>query len=187
MSEIQLIAELKVGDQQAFIRLIDLYKHLVFNTVLNMVQHTEEAEDITQEVFIQVYQSVQTFRGDSKVSTWLYRIAITKSLDWQRKNNAKKRMNSMKTAFGIGNYEDTVPDIQHPGILLANKEKATILFKAMKKLPDNQRIAFTLIKADGLSSEEVSEIMQTSIKSLEGLMHRAKENLRKTLEQFYKS
>ena len=187
MSEHQLIAALKDGNQQAFIELIDLYKNLVFNTVLNMVQQFEEAEDITQEVFIQVFQSVQTFRGDSKLSTWLYRIAITKCLDLQRKNNAKKRMNSMKSIFGLENHQDTIPDFLHPGIQLANKEKATILFMALKKLPENQRIAFTLIKADGLSYEEVSEIMQTSIKSLEGLMHRAKENLRKHLEHFYKS
>ena len=187
MSDLQLIAALKEGDQQAFIMLIDLYKQLVFNTVLNMVHQFEEAEDITQEVFIQVFQSVQQFRGDSKLSTWLYRIAITKCLDWQRKNNAKKRMNSMKSIFGLESHKDSIPDFQHPGIQLANKEKATILYMALKKLPENQRIAFTLIKADGLSYEEVSEIMQTSIKSLEGLMHRAKENLRKNLEQFYKS
>ncbi len=187
MSELQLIAELKDGNQQAFIKLIDLYKHLVFNTVLNMVQQFEEAEDLTQEVFIQVFQSIQHFRGDSKLSTWLYRIAITKCLDWQRKNNAKKRMNSMKSIFGLDGHQDIIPDFVHPGIQLANKEKATMLFKALKQLPENQRIAFTLIKADGLSYEEVSEIMQTSIKSLEGLMHRAKENLRKSLEQFYKS
>ena len=187
MSETLLIAKLKDGNQQAFIELIDLYKHLVFNTVLNMVMNFEEAEDITQEVFIQVFQSIQSFRGDSKLSTWLYRIAITKSLDWQRKNNAKKRMNTMKIAFGIGNYEETIPDFLHPGILLANKEKAGILFEAMKKLPENQRIAFTLLKIDGLNYEEVSEIMKTSIKSLEGLMHRAKENLRKALENYYKN
>ena len=71
MSDLQLIAALKEGDQQAFIMLIDLYRHLVFNTVLNMVHQFEEAEDITQEVFIQVFQSVQQFRGDSKLSTWL--------------------------------------------------------------------------------------------------------------------
>ncbi len=187
MSEIQLIAELKDGNQQAFIELIDLYKHLVFNTVLNMVMNYEEAEDITQEVFIQVFQSIQLFRGDSKLSTWLYRIAITKSMDWQRKNNAKKRMHSMKLAFGIGNYEETIPDFHHPGIQLANKEKSIVLFNAMKRLPENQRIAFTLLKVEGMNYEEVSEIMKTSVKSLEGLMHRAKENLRKSLEQFYKS
>ena len=187
MSEIQLIAELKDGNQQAFMELIDLYKHLVFNTVLNMVMNFEEAEDITQEVFIQVFQSIQSFRGDSKLSTWLYRIAITKSLDWQRKNNAQKRMNQMKVAFSIGNYEESIPDFQHPGIQLANKEKAIVFFNAMKKLPKNQRIAFTLIKVDGLNYEDVSSIMKTSVKSLEGLMHRAKENLRISLEQFYKS
>ena len=79
--EAQLIAKLKEGNQQAFMELIDLYKHLVFNTVLNMVMNFEEAEDITQEVFIQVFQSIQSFRGDSKLSTWLYRICLLYTSD----------------------------------------------------------------------------------------------------------
>jgi RNA polymerase sigma-70 factor (ECF subfamily) len=68
-----------------------------------------------------------------------------------------------------------------------NKEQASILFKAMRQLPDNQRTAFTLIKVEGLSYDEVSNIMQVTVKALEALMHRAKENLRKQLKNYYSS
>ena len=81
MIEAQLIAKLKEGNQQAFIELIDLYKHLVFNTVLNMVMNFEEAEDITQEVFIQVFQSIQSFRGDSKLTNGIFN-QVYKPIKW---------------------------------------------------------------------------------------------------------
>ena len=77
------------------------------------------------------------------------------------------------------------PDFQHPGVKLDKKEDAAILMGAIKKLPENQRIAFTLHKVEGLSYQEVSDVMQASISSVESLMHRAKTNLRKMLEDHY--
>lgn len=177
---------LKQRNEQAFTQLVQAYQHLVFNTVLGIVQHNEEAEDVSQEVFIQVYQSIYDFRGEAKLSTWIYRIAITKALDWERKKKSKKRIDALKNIIGIGTKEeDTITDFHHSGIALQNKESASILFKALKQIPDNQRIAFVLIKTEGLSYQEVSEVMQTSVKAIEALMHRAKENLRKILQNYY--
>ena len=75
---------------------------MVFNTVLSIVQQQEEAEDVAQEVFVQAFISITKFRGDSKISTWLYRIAVTKALDHQRKKKSKKRFGLLKNVFGIG-------------------------------------------------------------------------------------
>lgn len=186
MNETQLIEQLQQGDRQAFTQMVNAYQHMVYNTVLGIVQQMQEAEDVAQEVFVQAYLSVQTFRGDSKISTWLYRIAITKALDCERKKKAKKRINLVKNVFGIGTKEEEqAVDFHHPGVQLDKKEEASTLFKAMQQLPENQRIAFTLIKVDGLNYEETSDIMQTSKKAVEALMHRAKENLRKTLKDYY--
>ena len=180
------IQSLKQGNNAAFTQLIEAYQHMVFNTVLSIVQQFEEAEDVSQEVFVQVYQNVQDFRGDAKLSTWIYRIAVTKALDWERKKKTKKRINVVKNMIGIGvKEEESITDFHHPGIDLHNKEKAAFLFKALKQLPENQRMAFTLIKAEGLSYAEVSEILKTSIKGVEGLMHRAKESLRNILKDYY--
>lgn len=188
MNEEALIGELRQGSAMAFTQLVEAYQHMVHNVVLNIVNHAQEAEDVAQEVFIQVYQQVHHFRGEAKLSTWLYRIAITKALECERKKKAKKRFHTLKTLIGIGDDNDDLAiDFHHPGIQLDNKEKAATLFKAMKQLPDNQRTAFMLIKAEGLSYEEVSGIMSITVKAVEALMHRAKENLRKTLSVYYKN
>jgi RNA polymerase sigma-70 factor (ECF subfamily) len=185
LDEILLIQSAKEGNRTAFTQLVEKYQHMVFNTVLGIVQQTEEAEDTAQEVFIQLYQSIQTFRGDSKFSTWLYRIAVTKALEVERKKKAKKRFNQVKQLIGMQTAAETVTDFYHPGIALHQKEEAAILMKAIKQLPENQKAAFILIKTEGLSYEEVSKILNTSIKGIEALMHRAKENLRKILTIYY--
>ncbi len=185
MSEQAFILLLQQGDPQAFKQLVGTWQNMVFNTVLGIVQDMGEAEDITQEVFIQVYQSVAGFRAEAKLSTWLYRIAVTKALDAERKKKAKKRVAHLRSWIGLGEKETAVTDFHHPGVQLDNKEKAAILFRAMQQLPENQRIAFTLIKTEGLSYEEVATIMHVTQKAVEALMHRAKENLRKQLQQYY--
>jgi RNA polymerase sigma factor (sigma-70 family) len=167
--------------------MVQAYQHMVYNTALGIVQEVQEAEDVAQEVFVQAYLSIGQFRGESKISTWLYRIAITKALDCERKKKTKKRINLVKNVFRIGSKEEEVSDFHHPGVELDNKEQAATLFKAMQQLPENQRVAFVLIKVEGLSYEETGSIMQITIKAVEALMHRAKENLRKKLKDYYSS
>jgi RNA polymerase sigma-70 factor (ECF subfamily) len=186
LEELALITALKQSNALAFKQLVETYQHMVFNAALNIIQQAQEAEDVAQEVFIQVYQSIKDFRGDAKLSTWLYRITITKALDHERKKKTKKRINTFKNLIGIGSKEEeSIAEFNHPGIVLDNKEQATILFKALKQLPENQKLAFTLIKAEGLTYEEVSTILNTTVKAVEALMHRAKENLRKILKDYY--
>ena len=187
LNESALIEQLKQGDETAFKTIVETWQDMVYNTAIGIVQNTEDAEDITQEVFVQVYQSVSSFKGDSKFSTWLYRIAVTKSLDHKRRKKRKKRHAFVKSLFG---EESEVvyhpPDFNHPGVVLDKKEDAAMLFHFINKLPENQRIAFTLNKIEGLSYQEVSEVMKTTLSSIESLMHRAKNNLRKNLEDHYK-
>jgi RNA polymerase sigma factor (sigma-70 family) len=185
LSEQEFILSLQKGDPQAFKQLVETWQNMVYNTVLSIVQDIQEAEDVAQEVFIQVYQSVKNFRGDAKLSTWIYRVAVTKALDAERKKKTKKRVANLKSWVGLGEKEEDAAHFHHPGVQLDNKELAAVLFKAMQKLPENQRIAFTLIKAEGLSYDETAEIMNVSVKAVEALMHRAKENLRKLLQHYY--
>ena len=182
-----LVEQLKQGDETAFRTIVETWKDMVFNTSLGIVQNAEDAEDITQEVFVQVFQSVNTFKGDSKFSTWLYRITITKSLDHERRKKRKKRFAFVKSLFGDDNeIRIHPPDFNHPGVAMDKKEAAATLFRAISQLPENQKIAFTLHKVEGLSYQEVSEVMETTVSSVESLMHRAKTNLRKTLENYYR-
>lgn len=187
MNEWILIEQLKQGSEAAFKTIVATWQDMVYNTALGIVQNNADAEDIAQEVFAQVHQSVGTFKGDSKFSTWLYRITVSKAMDHIRKSKRKKRFAFVKSLFG-DNQEVIVhpPDFNHPGVVLDNKENAVVLFKAIERLPDNQRIAFVLNKVEGLSYQEISEVMKTTVSSVESLLHRAKTNLRKWLEEFYK-
>ena len=185
MNEEHFIEQLKNGDEVAFAELIKQFGDKAFNTCLGLLQNTEDAEDTAQEVFVEVFQSIHQFKGESKLSTWIYRIAVTKSLEFLRKKNRKKRFAFVQSLFGM---ESILPNndkahFYHPGIQLENKEFASLLFLALQKLPENQRVAFTLIKAEGLTYVETAAIIKVSIKAVEALMHRAKESLRKYLQE----
>lgn len=187
MTDWTLIEQLKQGDQAAFKTIVNTWQNMVYNTALGILQNAEDAEDVAQETFIQVYESIHSFRGEAKFSTWLYRITITKAMDHIRKKKRKKRFAVVQSLFGLNNepvYEP--PEFHHPGVALDNKETAAVLMKAVKSLPTSQQVAFTLHKVEGLSYQEVSEVMETSVSSVESLMHRAKNNLKKLLENYYK-
>lgn len=182
----ELIEALQKGDEAAYKKVVDEWQDMVYNTALGIVQHPDDADDITQEVFIQVFQSVSSFKGESKFSTWLYRITVSKALDHEKRKKRKKRFAFVQSLFGKdGEDAMLLPEFSHPGIQLEKKERAAELFSALKKIPDNQRVAFTLHKLEGLSYQEIAEVMDTSLFAVESLMGRAKANLRKSLRSFY--
>jgi RNA polymerase sigma-70 factor (ECF subfamily) len=184
LNEIELIQQLRNGDEQAFKLLVETYQDMVFNTAIGIVQNAEDAEDVAQEVFIKVFHSIHSFKGESKLSTWMYRITLSSALDHVRSRKSKKRFAFLQRLFGNGNEPlHEVPDFYHPGVALDQKENAAKLFKAIDKLPESQKIAFTLHKLENLSYQEISEVMKTSVSAVESLMHRAKQNLRKMLEK----
>ena len=187
MEESHLISLIKKKDESAFKYLVETYSDRVYNTVLSFVQHAEDAEDIAQEVFIEVYQSIDKFKNESKLFTWIYRIAVSKSLDHLKSKKRKKRFAFVQSLFGdegISLLADK-PHFEHPGVLLENKEHSKVLFFAISKLPENQQTAFNLNKVEGLSYNEVSEVMQVSVSSVESLLFRANQNLKKLLENYY--
>jgi len=182
-SSTEFIELLKKGDRIAFAQLVEEYQHIVYNTILNICKQQHDAEDLTQEVFMQIFKSVHQFRGEAKLSTWIYKITYTKALEWERKKKAKRSINYFKNLIGIDHKSDGIADFNHPGIELQNKENATLLYTALDQLSDNQRIAFILIKAEGLTYQEVGKIMNKTTKSIEGLIHRANHHLRQILEK----
>ena len=184
--ETELIERLKQGDEIAFKTIVEQWQDMVYNTILGIVQNETEAEDLAQDVFIKVFEKISTFKGDSKFSTWLYRIATTTALDHLRSKKRKKRFGFLQSLTGSGGDEqEQVPDFHHPGINLDNKERAAVLFKAIDSLPENQKSAYTLHKLEGLSYRDVSEVLNTTVSAVESLMSRANQNLRKHLEEYY--
>ncbi len=187
MNEQELIQQLRQGNEPAFRWLVENYRNRIFHTVLNILLDAKEAEDAAQETFIQVFESVKTFKEESSLSTWIYRIATRKALDKIRKSNARKRLHKILPWWMPEEKKSNNTLFEHPGIAAENKEKAAILFKAIESLPDKQKLAFTLIKVQGMNYEEACAIMQQNIKAVESLISRAKVNLQKQLENYYKA
>ncbi|ACF45466.1 RNA polymerase, sigma-24 subunit, ECF subfamily [Prosthecochloris aestuarii DSM 271] len=175
------------NSEESFSALVAEHQNMVINTCYRFVLNREDAEDIAQEVFIEAYRSLERFRNESKLSTWLYRIAVTKSLDHLRKKKRKKRFSSLKRMIGQEDpiQEIALPDNDTPSDLCLEQERVKVLQNALDSLPDNQKTAFLLSKSDGYSNQEIADIMQTSVSAIESLIHRAKKNLQKKLEKHY--
>ena len=190
MTENEFIEALNARSQKAYGKLIDDFQQKVFSTCISFIPNKEDAEDIVQEVFVEVFNSIKKFKGDSSLSTWIYRITTNKCLEFIRKKNAKKRFAFLQSIFGTDVSLDKTAyfvNMDHPGIRLENKEQSEVLFRAINKLPELQKVVFTLCKVDGLSYQEISDITQKSTSSVESLMFRAKKNLQDLLEHYYKN
>lgn len=185
MNEQELIQQLRQGNEPAFRWLVENYRNRVFHTVLNILQDTKDAEDAAQETFIRVFESVNSFKEESSLSTWIYRIAVRKALDKIRRRKTRQRLHRILPWWIPEEKKSVDTMFHHPGIAVENKEKAGILFRAIESLPEKQKLAFTLIKVQGMSYEEACTIMQQNIKAVESLITRAKLNLQKQLEEYY--
>lgn len=190
MDDKEFIQALKAKEPTAYSKLLDYFQQKVFSTCISFVPNIEDAEDIAQDVFVEVFNSIAKFKGNSKLSTWIYRITTNKCLEFIRKKNTKKRFAFLQSITGSAIPIDKVnyfTDINHPGILLETKELNETLFRAISLLPESQRIVFTLHKIDGKSYQEIAAITERSLSSVESIMFRAKKNLKKLLENYYKN
>lgn len=190
MEEKEFIQALKSRDSLAYSKLIDDFQDRVFGTCISFVPNKEDAEDIAQEVFLEVFNSIDKFKGKSKLTTWIYRITTNKCLEFIRKRNTKKRFAFLQSITGnVLPLDKTTyfTEINHPGIQLENKELNETLFKAINSLPESQSVVFTLHKIDGKSYDEIAEITNKSLSSVESTMFRAKKNLKSILENYYKN
>jgi len=166
--------------------LFDENKTMVYNVVLSFLQNTEDAEDITQEVFIEVYRSINKFKGNSSISTWIYRISVNKSLDFLRKKKRKKRFGIISSLFTNEDKNKEIIQIanfEHPGVLIEQKENAKLLFRLIDDLKDKQKTAFILFHIEDLNQKQIAEIMGISSKAVELLIRRAKIKLKEKFDK----
>ena len=175
LDEDDLIQKISEKDLAAFQKLVDRHKTFVYNTCYNLIGNHQQAEETAQDVFLQVYKSASTFRHQSKVSTWLYSIAVNRSLNVIRRNRRSRWIKSL-TAEEIEESRGKEPDK-----LLEKKEMKALLKAAVDSLPEKQRTVFILNKYENLSAKEIGEILGISSNSVEVRIHRAKINLQKKL------
>ena len=169
-----LIKKIAGKDEKAFEELVFRYQNKVLSLIYRYVNSLPDAEELAQDVFVRVWNQAGSFKGRSKLSTWLYRIAVNLSI-----NHLKKRKIDREIKKDIAAASDSQPDF------IMVKDKQTLLIKnAIDSLPPAQKTTFILSKYENHSYAEISEIMNLSIPAVESLLFRAKQNLKKFLLPF---
>ena len=160
------------------------YSNLVFNLALQYVQSKEDAQEIAQDVFLKVYDKFDSFNENSTLKTWIYRITINTSLDFIKAKKRNKR-GFFYSALRIDDPEKIVPlpNFEHPGFIMENKEAAEKIFQAINDLPEDQKTALILMRLDQKTQAETAEIMNKTTKAVESLFQRAKMNLNTILNK----
>jgi RNA polymerase sigma-70 factor, ECF subfamily len=183
------IKELKSRTPGAFEKLVETHRKKVINTCYRFLNNREDAEEVAQEVFIEIYKSIANFREEAALSTWIYRISVTRSLNFLKKMKRKKRfflfngnpcyeieLEQIPTQSGVSPEED-----------MEEKERRAILQHAVDSLPENQKTALILSKYDGFDRREIADIMGITTSAVDSLVHRAKSNLREKIRKYYKN
>jgi RNA polymerase sigma-70 factor (ECF subfamily) len=187
MTEDEIIESVLAGNRNDFIYLVEKYQSMVFRTCMGFVHNKDDADDLTQEVFINAYQWLKDFKGSSAFSTWLYRIAINRSLNHARSNSRQSIFQRFEKLFGAGKGAESniaLPDGENPEQILIHEEHRQIIQRALDSLPENQRTALVLSKYEDLPQKEIAQIMNTTEGAVEALIQRGKANLRDKLFYF---
>lgn len=182
IDEKTLIAGLKRRDDSAFKLLLHTYKNTVANICYRFLFNRQDAEEVSQEVFIDIYRGIPSFRGESKLSTWIYQLAAAKSIDLLRSRKRKKRFGQVLSLLGV-NEKQEIPDPRHynPQKNIEDEEKSRIIRAAIDALPMKYRQVFTLSKCEEFSNKQVAEILGISQSAVETIVSRASKKLREKL------
>jgi RNA polymerase sigma-70 factor (ECF subfamily) len=173
-----LVARLRRGDRGAFEDLVIAYQHRVFGVALRMLGSRAEAQDLAQDVFLRVHGAIADFRGDAKLSTWLY--TITSRLCLNRLASSERRM----TREGEETLTRLASNQAGPAAELERGELEAALHRAIAELPEERRIVVVLRDLQGLSYEEIAAALALELGTVRSRLHRARMDLKEKLERF---
>lgn len=178
---------LKQGEKAAFARLVDAHSDKIYRLALKMLANEQDAEDVLQETFIKAYKNLAAFEGRSKVSTWLYRIAVNESLMLLRKRKGNLIDIDAETETDEGDLipKQIIDWCCLPEKELMSSETRKIINEAIKTLSDTNRAAFLLRDVEGLSTREAAEALDISESALKVRLMRARMQLRESLTQYF--
>ena len=182
------IKDLAEGNPEAFSLVVEEYRDKIISLCYNFVHDRDEAEDLSQEVFIELYRSLGSFRFEASLRTWIYRIAVNKSLNHLRSKKRRGfiiRLENLKHDGSTSDDAGDLPAADEPD-RLEQQELSKALDRAISSLPGKQRTAFLLYRSEDLSYKEIAEITGNSLSSVESLIHRAHVNLRKKLIKIFR-
>lgn len=181
-----IVQQVRAGDVAAFDKLILKYRERVYGIIYNMTSNREDAADLTQDAFIKAFQSIQRFGGQSSFFTWLYRIAVNSTLTHLRKSRLRSFFSFEKIHEDDKSSEviNQLTDKRGADRELFVKELQEKLNEAMQKLSIKHRTVVTLFEIDGLSHEDIAEVMECSVGTVRSRLHYAKQLLQSELQNY---
>lgn len=165
------------GDTKVFAILVDRYKHMVFTLAMKILRNREEAEEVSQDVFLKVYQQLRTFKGDSKFSTWIYRIAYNRSLDYLKKQGRSLNVSTIDPSI-----EYKFEPYDHMLDELDARQRKTTIKAAISELPENDAVIITLHYFEELSLNEIAAVMGLEANTVKVRLFRSRKRLAELLK-----
>lgn len=176
--EAAIVRKVLGGDANAFEALVLEYEKNVYNIALRMMGNSEDAADMTQEAFIKAYNSLQSFRGDSKFSVWLYRIVSNVCLDFLRSKNRRPTVSlSVEDDDGEDTQLDVADESQSPELLLDRKLTRESVRRGLDSLPPDYRQILLLREIQGLSYDEIAQALGLEVGTVKSRIFRARKRL----------
>ncbi len=173
-SDLELLARIAAGDQDAFARLVRCHQGNVFNLAYRFSRDPQDAEELAQEIFFKVWRHARSFKGQAAFGTWLYRLAVNTCLNYRKKK--KNRPESLPLLGDLAGASDAA------GTEIIAREREKILDQAVNALPVRQKMVLILANFESKSYEEIATIMNISVSAVETLLFRARQNLGKILK-----
>lgn len=169
------------GDTSAFAKLVENYQHMVYTLALKLVKRPEDAQEVAQDSFLKAYQALNTFKGDSKFSTWLYKLTYNKGLDFLKKRKRTIAINFIDTDFDVD-----VPALESSWDTLEKREQRKVIKNAVRDLSSDEGILITLFYFEELSLSEIAKVLGLHSNTVKVKLYRARKRLshilRKKLE-----
>jgi RNA polymerase sigma-70 factor, ECF subfamily len=185
--EAALIQRCAAGEQLACAELVASHERMVFQLALHLLGDRDEALDLSQEVFLRVFRTIHSFRGQSALRTWIYRIAINQARNRQRWWRRRRRSDQIQLEHHVRDHgEISLPgDSDSPDRALARKEMAARLWAALDALPFDQRTVIVLREIDGLSYDEIADSLGVAVGTVKSRLTRARQTLRQRLREVH--
>jgi len=178
----QLIAESLKGNTNAFGELVCRYQDRLYNTVYRLVDNAEDSLDVVQEAFLNAYQSLESFKGDSLFFTWLYRIAVNTAISHKRKRRVMVRIDVGRNGESIIEPFDP-SDQSRPGHAMEQADQERRIQQALSRLSAEHRAVLVMKDMEGQKYESMAEVLGVPIGTIRSRLHRARLELRELLEQ----
>lgn len=188
MTDFELITSILSGDKSKYAILVEKYQPMVFRICRGFVDYKEDADDLSQDVFIKAYFALNSFNSKAAFSTWLYRITVNTCINHKHKANRASFIQSIQRLNNKSWFKSEMSNsdrIPLPDQAIIDQQQALHVKQAIGKLPEKQQTALILSKYEEIPQHEIAKIMETSVGAVEQLLLRAKDNLRKNLKDYY--